>query len=80
VVDVAGNPGTNSAQVQLARERIREDQSIKAIYGFSGGGYNARLIWAQLSTPERDRIRKVIVVGSPGVQESDFIGVSEVVI
>src|SRR5690349_880503 len=41
VLDVAGNPGPNSAQVQLARERIREDQSITAIYGFSGGGYNA---------------------------------------
>jgi hypothetical protein len=80
VLDVAGNPGANSAQVQLARERIREDQSIKAIYGFSGGGYNARLIWAQLNTSERDRIRKVIVVGSPGVQESDFIGDSDVVI
>lgn len=80
VLDVAGNPGANSAQVQLARERIREDQSIRAIYGFSGGGYNARLIWAQLSTPERDRIRKVVVVGSPGVQESDFVGVSDVVI
>jgi len=62
VLDVAGNPGLNSAQVQIARERIREDQSIKTIYGFSGGGYNARLIWAQLSTPERDRIRKVVVV------------------
>jgi hypothetical protein len=59
-LDVAGNPGLDSAQVQIARERIREDQSIKAIYGFSGGGYNARLIWAQMSTPERDRIRKVV--------------------
>ena len=80
VLDVAGNPDLNSAQVQIARERIREDQSIKAIYGFSGGGYNARLIWAQLSTPERDRIRKVVVVGSPGVQASDFAGNSDVVI
>jgi hypothetical protein len=80
VLDVAGNPGLNSAQVQFARERIREDQSIQAIYGFSGGGYNARLIWAQLSTPERDRIRKVVVVGSPGVQASDFSGTSDVVI
>ena len=62
VLDVAGNPGLNSAQVQIARERIHEDQSIKAIYGFSGGGYNARIIWAQLTTPERDRIRKVVVV------------------
>jgi len=80
VLDVAGTPGLNSAQVQIARDRIHEDQSIKAIYGFSGGGYNARLIWAQLSTPERDRIRKVVVVGSPGVQASDFAGTSEVVI
>ena len=80
VLDVAGTPGLNSAQVQIARELIHEDQSIKAIYGFSGGGYNARLIWAQLSTAERDRIHKVVVVGSPGIQASDFAGTSDVVI
>jgi hypothetical protein len=80
VLDVAGDPGINSGQVQIARERIREDQSIKAIYGFSGGGYNARIVWAQLSATERDRIRKVVVVGSPGVQASDFAGISDVVI
>jgi len=80
ILDVAGNPGLNSAQVQIARDRIREEQSINAIYGFSGGGYNARIIWAQLTTPERDRIRKVVVVGSPGVQSSDFMGSSDVVI
>jgi hypothetical protein len=33
-----------------------------------------------MSTPERDRIRKVVVVGSPGVQASDFAGTSDVVI
>src|SRR5262249_31799656 len=47
VLDVAGNPGADSAQVRLATERIRHDETITAIYGFSGGGYNARLIWAE---------------------------------
>lgn len=80
VLDVAGNPGPNSAQVRMAMERIHQDKSITAIYGFSGGGYNARLIWAELSNSDRDRIRKVVVIGSPGVLEADFVGTSEVII
>ncbi len=67
ILDVAGSPGVNSTQVRMARERIRQDYTITAIYGFSGGGYNARLIWSELTRPERDRIRKIVVVGSPGV-------------
>ena len=80
VLDVAGNTGPNSLQVRMALDRIRIDQSIAAIYGFSGGGYNARLIWAGLTAAQRARIRRVIVVGSPGVAESDFPGMPYVLI
>src|SRR5262249_31877131 len=65
VLDVAGNTGADSPQVMLALERIRRDETVTALYGFSGGGYNARLIWKKLAAAERERIRKVIVIGSP---------------
>jgi hypothetical protein len=80
VLDVAGNTSGDSVQVRTAVERIRRDETITAIYGFSGGGYNARLIWQELSAAERDRIRKVVVIGSPGVEQTDFVGSSDVVI
>ena len=53
VLDVAGNTGAGSSQVRMAIERIRRDKTIRAIYGFSGGGYNARRIWAELTAAER---------------------------
>jgi hypothetical protein len=35
------------------------DRAIAAIYGFSGGGYNVRLMWKQLEQPHQERIRKI---------------------
>jgi hypothetical protein len=78
VLDVAGD--ANGPQAKLALDRIRQDEKVKAIYGFSGGGYNARLVWRQLNAAERRRIRKVIVIGSPGVNKSDFPASAEVLI
>ena len=80
VLDVAGNTGSDSPQVTLALERIRRDQTVTAIYGFSGVGYNARQIWKKLAAAERERIRKVIVIGSPDVDKADFPGTSDVLI
>ena len=80
VLDVAGDIGGDNAQVRQAVERIRSERNITALYGFSGGGYNARLIWAELNAPERNRIRKVVIVGSPGIEESHFAGSPEVII
>lgn len=80
VLNVAGQPGADSPQVQMALSHIREGARVKAIYGFSGGGYNTRAIWHRLNGSERERIRKVVVVGSPGVTKSDFPGSSDVVI
>ena len=59
---------------------LRSDGTVTAIYGFSGGGYRARLIWKELSGAERARIRKVIVIGSPQITEADFTGSSDVLI
>jgi hypothetical protein len=74
VLDVAGNTGGDSAQVKQALDRIRGDRAVTALYGFSGGGYNARTIWKQLSDEERARLAKVVVIGSPGVRVADFPG------
>jgi hypothetical protein len=80
VLDIAGDSYSGSPQVETALERIRADRSIAAIYGFSGGGYNVRLIWKQLEPPHQERIRKVVVIGSPGVTKDDFPGSAEVLI
>jgi len=80
VLDVAADYGPASAQIRMALERIRRDQMVTAIYGFSGGGYNARHIWEQLGAAERERIRKVIVVGAPGVDETQFAGKPDLLI
>jgi len=48
VLDIAGDNYAGNPQVEKALERIRADRTIAAIYGFSGGGYNVRLIWKQL--------------------------------
>jgi hypothetical protein len=48
VLDIAGDNYAGNPQAEKALERIRADRAIAAIYGFSGGGYNVRLIWKQL--------------------------------
>jgi hypothetical protein len=80
VLDIADDTHAGSPQVEKALERIRADPAIAAIYGFSRGGYNARVIWKQLEPPHRERIRKIVVIGSPGVAKSDFPGSAEVLI
>jgi hypothetical protein len=77
VLDVAGN---TSAQIEMALDRIHNDDKVTAIYGFSGGGYAAKRIWSELNGTERERIDKVVVIGSPGVNRGDFPGSEEVVI
>ena len=80
VLDLAGDTGADSPQVKMALERIRRDDTVTAIYGFSGGGYNARQIWKELTAAERERVRKVIVIGSPEVAKADFPESSDVLI
>src|SRR5215470_15132692 len=80
VIDTAGNSNAKSPQIRIALERIRGDQKIAAIYGFSGGGYSTRRIWSRLNDAERRRIAKIVVIGSPGVNQSDFAGSTDVLI
>jgi hypothetical protein len=80
VLDIAGDNYSGNPQVEKALERIRADRKIAAIYGFSGGGYNVRFIWKQLEPSHQGRIRKIVVIGSPGVTKNDFPGTAEVLI
>jgi len=80
VLDVASNGSADGAQVKMAIDRIHRDEKVRAIYGFSGGGYNARRIYGRLDRAERQRIRKIIVVGSPGVTRADFPESADVLI
>jgi hypothetical protein len=80
VLDVAGDTGGDSPQVKMALSRIREDAKVTALYGFSGGGYNTRTIWKQLNATERERIRRIVIIGSPGVAKADFPGITDVLI
>jgi len=80
VLDLPADYGPNSAQIRTALGRIRHDETVTGIYGFSGGGYNARVIWEQLSAAERARIRRIVVVGSPGIEGSQFAGHPDVLI
>jgi hypothetical protein len=58
-------PGTNydSPQTRLGLQTFRDDTSIRALYGFSGGGYNLYWILKQMTPAERDRVDLVVVVG-----------------
>jgi hypothetical protein len=77
VLDVAAD---NGPQVKMALERIRNDRRVNALYGFSGGGFNAVQVWNQLTPEEKQRIRKVVVVGAPGISKASFPGVADVTV
>lgn len=76
VLDVAGE----GPQVQMALARIRRDSDVTALYGFSRGGYNMPVIWNSLTQEERNRIRKIVIVGSPGITPARFQGIGDVVV
>jgi len=77
VIDAAGGTGE---QAQTALDGVRNDPRVRALYGFSGGGYVLANLWGQLKPEERSRITKLVVVGAPGITEASFPGASEVVI
>src|SRR5258708_18304614 len=67
--------GTNydSPQTRLGLTTFRDDKSIRAFYGFSGGGYNLWWILSQMTPDERDRVDLAVVVGvDTNRPESEF--------
>jgi hypothetical protein len=66
VLDVEGNnSGPHSAQTRMALEAWRKDEDAAALYGFSGGGYNARWVIQAMSDAEKQRLKLVVVLGAP---------------
>lgn len=74
VLHVSGETGVYSAQTRAALERMRKEPQVTALYGFSGGGYNIVHIWDRLTLLERVPIGWLIIIGSPGVDKSHFVG------
>ena len=67
VLDVSGssnhgNRDTSEGTVK-ALECFRQNTSIVAFYGFSGGGYNLKHILDQMTEDERRRVNWIAVVG-----------------
>lgn len=81
VLEVSGETGAESRQTKAALKRIQKGD-VKALYGFSGGGYNARWIWQALTSnsPLRGAIETVVVIGSPGITKSQFFGCNAILI
>ncbi len=71
VLNASGEVGAYSDQVNSAISRIKKG-GITGLYGFSGGGYNLVHLWHRLTPRERDDIKAVVVVGSPGVRLESF--------
>ena len=72
VLPVQGWPQSqHSPQARAALKAFREDESVTAFYGFSGGGYNLKHILEYLTAHEPQslhRIDLVVVIGSPNKQ------------
>jgi hypothetical protein len=73
VLDVSGETGPNSPQTKLALSEFRRDISVKALYGFSGGGYNILHIISALTPTERARLRLLVVLGAPGNSRDKYL-------
>lgn len=65
VLDVSGEASSGSRQSRAALSAIRDDGEITALYGFSGGGYNARHVLGALDRGECARIKLVVILGAP---------------
>lgn len=77
VLDVAG--GT-AEQMKMTLDRIHSDGRVTALYGFSGGAFSVLNVWNQLTPMEKTRIRKIVIVGAPGITPQSFPGAASVVI
>ena len=68
VLPVSGETGSNSKQTEKALQDFLNDQTITALYGFSGGGYNVRHILDRLkadpaTAKQLARLELIVVIG-----------------
>jgi hypothetical protein len=64
-----GNRDKNPQTLQALAKLKDKDSPYAAIYGFSGGGYDVLHILKQLNREELKRIKRVVVLGAPPVDE-----------
>ncbi len=79
VLDVAGATGPNSEQTLMALAEFHRDETVAALYGFSGGGYNVRHIIKALPHDELSRLQLVVVLGAPNNPSNLYKGPWELV-
>lgn len=77
VLDVAGGTGE---QMQMTLAQVRNNPSVTALYGFSAGAVSVLNVWSRLTPAERFRIRKIVIVGAPGITAQSFPGAWNVVV
>lgn len=65
VLDVAGATGRKSPQTLMALAEFHRDETVAALYGFSGGGYNIYHILKSLPLDKQSRLQLVVVLGAP---------------
>jgi hypothetical protein len=64
-----GNRDKNPQTVQALAKLKEKDSPYAALYGFSGGGYDVLHILKQLNKEELKRIKLIVVLGAPPVDE-----------
>lgn len=79
VLTVSGEAYDDSPQVQLAIKELRQDESITALLGFSGGAFNIRHIIEHAPASVLVRIRLLVVLGAPQNPASLYKGKWELV-
>jgi len=79
VLDVAGATGANSAQTLMALAEFHRDDSVAALYGFSGGGYNVLHVIKAIPHNEHSRLKLIVVLGAPNNSEDLYKGPWELV-
>lgn len=63
VLDVSGEVGRYSNQTNAALRRIARGD-VRALYGFSGGGYNIEHIYDRLPEADRNRLKEIVIIGA----------------
>lgn len=78
VLPVSGETGENSKQVKAALRELG-NLEYSAVYGFSGGAYNAKHILDELTGLEKAILNLIVILGAPGVTEASVSGPWELV-
>lgn len=65
--------GPRAGQTSDAMSEFRSLPNCRALYGFSGGGYNVYWMLDAMTRTERDRLELVVVIGAPQRSASSLL-------